>query len=73
MNLTYCHLETEGDKVIAVLPNTRLAVDKATLDNHPCLENHMNEELVIGLRPMGWKLPPWSDQTRSGRCRRRWR
>ncbi len=53
MNLTYCHLESEGDKVIAVLPNTRLAVNKATLDNHPGLENHMNEELVIGLRPSG--------------------
>jgi multiple sugar transport system ATP-binding protein len=53
MNLTYCHLESEGDKVIAVLPNTRLTVNKATLDNHPGLENHMNEELVIGLRPSG--------------------
>jgi multiple sugar transport system ATP-binding protein len=53
MNLTYCHLESEGDKVIAVMPNTRLTVDKETLDDHPGLENHMNEELVIGLRPSG--------------------
>jgi len=53
MNLTYCHLETEGDKVVAVLPNTRLTVDKETLENHQGLENHMNEELVIGLRPSG--------------------
>jgi multiple sugar transport system ATP-binding protein len=51
MNLTYGHLEAEGDRVFAVLPNNRLEVDKRALDDHPGLENHMGEELVIGLRP----------------------
>ena len=51
MNLTYGHLEAQGDEVYAVLPNNRLKVDRRALDEHPGLENHMNEELVIGLRP----------------------
>ena len=53
MNLTYAHLEAQGDQVFAVMPNTRLRVDKQSLDNHPGIENHMGEELVIGLRPNG--------------------
>ncbi len=52
MNLTYGHLEADGDRVHAVLPgNLRLLVDRRALDEHPGIENHMNEELVIGLRP----------------------
>jgi multiple sugar transport system ATP-binding protein len=51
MNLTYGRLEAEGDNVWAVLPNTRLAVGKRSLDKHPGLENRMGEELVIGIRP----------------------
>jgi multiple sugar transport system ATP-binding protein len=53
MNLTYGHLEARGDDVYAVLPATTLKVDKRALDDHPGLENHMNEELVVGLRPSG--------------------
>ncbi len=51
MNLTYGHLEADGDKVVAVLPKTRLTVSPKALQNHPGIENHMNEEIVIGLRP----------------------
>ena len=51
MNLTYGHLEAEGDEIYAVLPGSRLKVEKKALDNHPGIENHMNRELVIGLRP----------------------
>jgi multiple sugar transport system ATP-binding protein len=51
MNLTYGHLELSDDEVYAVLPNTRLKLDKRALDAHPGLENHTGEELVIGLRP----------------------
>ena len=51
MNLTYGHVESEGDSVYAVLPDNRLKVHKTALDKHPGLENHMNEELVIGVRP----------------------
>jgi multiple sugar transport system ATP-binding protein len=51
MNLTYGHVESEGDSVYAVLPDNRLKVHKTALDKHPGLENHMNEELVVGIRP----------------------
>jgi multiple sugar transport system ATP-binding protein len=51
MNLTYGHLETEGDQVKAVFPNASLRVDPKALQKHPGIENHMNEEIVIGLRP----------------------
>ena len=51
MNLIYGHLEGSGDAVYAVLPNSRVKVPKTALDRHPGLENRMNEELVIGLRP----------------------
>ena len=51
MNLTYGQLEADGDSVYAVLPRTRLRVARAALDGHPGIENHMNKELVIGLRP----------------------
>jgi multiple sugar transport system ATP-binding protein len=51
MNLTYGHLEGEGDRVYAVLPTGRLLVDPVALREHPGIENRMNEELVIGIRP----------------------
>lgn len=51
MNLTYGHLESEGDQVFAVLPNTRITVGKKSLDKHRGLENHMSDEIVIGIRP----------------------
>jgi multiple sugar transport system ATP-binding protein len=51
MNLTYGHLELEGDRVWAVLPQNRLAVGKRSLDKHPGLEKWMGQELVVGLRP----------------------
>jgi multiple sugar transport system ATP-binding protein len=51
MNLTYGHLEASGDEVFAMLPNSRLRVDRRALEDHPGIENHMGEELVIGLRP----------------------
>ena len=51
MNLMYGRLESEGDRVFAVLPTARIEVDKRALEDHPGIENRMNEELVIGLRP----------------------
>ncbi len=51
MNLTYGHLEAEGDRVYAVVPSGRLLVDGEALADHPGIENHMNTELVIGVRP----------------------
>ena len=51
MNMTYGHLEAEGDRVYAVIPTGRLLVDRTALAEHPGIENHMNKELVIGIRP----------------------
>lgn len=51
MNLTYGKLEAQGDEVFVVLPHARIKVDKRALDSHPGIENHMGEELVIGIRP----------------------
>jgi multiple sugar transport system ATP-binding protein len=51
MNLTYGHLEAEGDRVFAVLPHARILVGEGTLTDHPGLENHTGEELVVGIRP----------------------
>jgi multiple sugar transport system ATP-binding protein len=51
MNLTYGHLEAEGDDVWAVLPQSRLLVGPRSLQKHPGLENTMGKEIVIGLRP----------------------
>ena len=51
MNLSYGNLETEGDRVYAVLPNARVLVGKKALDKHPGLENMTSSELVIGIRP----------------------
>jgi multiple sugar transport system ATP-binding protein len=51
MNLVYGRVEGEGDAVYAVFPGARLKVGKKSLDLHPGLENHMNKQLVIGLRP----------------------
>jgi multiple sugar transport system ATP-binding protein len=51
MNLTYGHIEGSGDEVYAVLPNSRLKIDKSALDAHPGLDSHVGKEIVIGLRP----------------------
>jgi multiple sugar transport system ATP-binding protein len=51
MNLTYGHIEASGDDVYAVLPNTRLKLDKQVIEGHPGLENYAGKELVVGLRP----------------------
>jgi multiple sugar transport system ATP-binding protein len=51
MNLVYGQLENRGDQVWAITPNYQLVVDPRSLSAHPGLENRMNEELVIGIRP----------------------
>ena len=51
MNLMYGRLEGEGDQVYAVFANYRIQVDKKALDDHPGVENFMNQEIVLGLRP----------------------
>ncbi len=52
MNLTYGHLEKEGDSVWAVTAGGfRIKVDPRALASHPGIESKMNQELVVGVRP----------------------
>ena len=51
MNLVYATLKSEGGEVWAEFADARIKVDQRSLDRHPGLENHMNEQLVMGLRP----------------------
>ncbi|MGH8871857.1 MAG: ABC transporter ATP-binding protein [Acidimicrobiia bacterium] len=51
MNLAMGHLENRGDVVWVKLPNAELKADRRSLEGHPGIENHMNEELVVGIRP----------------------
>ncbi|MGH8913889.1 MAG: ABC transporter ATP-binding protein, partial [Acidimicrobiia bacterium] len=51
MNLAYGTLESRGDEVWLKTPAFQILVDKRSLDSHPGIENRMNEELVVGIRP----------------------
>ncbi len=51
MNLAYGHLEAEGDQIWVKAADYRVKVDKRSIDSHSGLEKHMNEELVVGIRP----------------------
>ncbi|HEX5696057.1 MAG TPA: sn-glycerol-3-phosphate ABC transporter ATP-binding protein UgpC [Acidimicrobiia bacterium] len=51
MNLVYGQLENRGDQVWVITPNYQLVVDPRSLNAHPGIENRMNEELVVGIRP----------------------
>jgi len=51
MNLSYGHLEAEGDQIWAQAGDFRIKVDKRALESHPGIERHMKEEMVIGIRP----------------------
>jgi multiple sugar transport system ATP-binding protein len=51
MNLAYGTLENRGQEVWLKAPVGDLKVDARALSAHPGLENRMNEELVVGIRP----------------------
>ncbi len=51
MNLVYGNIEGSGDDVYAVLPNTRLKIDKRAIESHPGLEGYVGKQIVIGVRP----------------------
>jgi multiple sugar transport system ATP-binding protein len=51
MNMVTGHLEGGGDDVYVVFGPNRMKVDRAALERHPGLENHMNKDLVVGIRP----------------------
>jgi len=45
------HLEGSGSDVYAVFGPHRLKVDRRALDRHPGIENYMNKDIVMGIRP----------------------
>ena len=51
MNMIYGTLSNEGQDVWLQAGDYRLKVDPAALRGHPGIENHMNRELVVGIRP----------------------
>ncbi|MDH3539240.1 MAG: sn-glycerol-3-phosphate ABC transporter ATP-binding protein UgpC [Acidimicrobiia bacterium] len=51
MNLLYGVLENRGQDVWLKAGEYELRVDNRSLDAHPGIENRMNEELVVGIRP----------------------
>ena len=51
MNLLYGVLENRGTDVWLLAGEYELRVDRRSLDSHPGIENRMNEELVVGIRP----------------------
>ena len=51
MNLLYGVLENRGTDVWLKAGEYELKVDQRSLDSHPGIENKMNEELVVGIRP----------------------
>ncbi|MGI9647645.1 MAG: ABC transporter ATP-binding protein [Acidimicrobiia bacterium] len=51
MNLLYGVLENRGQDVWIKAGDYELKVDRRSLESHPGLENRMNEELVVGIRP----------------------
>ena len=51
MNMVNGHLEGSGDSVEAVFGPYRVKVDPRALERHSGIENHMNKDIVIGIRP----------------------
>jgi multiple sugar transport system ATP-binding protein len=51
MNMVNGHLEGSGDDVYAVFGPYRLKVVERALRRHPGIENNLNRDLVIGIRP----------------------
>ena len=51
MNMVNGHLEGSGDEVFAVFGPNRVRVETKALERHPGIENFMNRDLVMGIRP----------------------
>ncbi len=51
MNLVYGTLSGSGTDVFVQFAGQRVRIDQRSLDRHPGIENHMNKELVVGIRP----------------------
>jgi multiple sugar transport system ATP-binding protein len=51
MNLASGHLESSNGKVVAVFGKNRIDVDSVALKRHTGLSEHMQKEIVMGIRP----------------------
>jgi multiple sugar transport system ATP-binding protein len=51
MNMVGGHLEGSGGDVAAVFGPHRINLDARAIERHQGLENYMNQEIVIGIRP----------------------
>jgi multiple sugar transport system ATP-binding protein len=51
MNMVNGHLEGSGGDVFAVFGPYRIKVDAKGLERHTGIENFMNKDIVIGIRP----------------------
>ena len=51
MNFIYGRLESEGDRIYAVVGDTKLRVDPKILERRKGLRDYVGKELVVGIRP----------------------
>ncbi len=51
MNMVNGHLEGSGEDIHVVFGPYRLKVDPQAMERHPGVENYMNKDIVIGIRP----------------------
>ncbi|NND13647.1 MAG: sn-glycerol-3-phosphate ABC transporter ATP-binding protein UgpC, partial [Acidimicrobiia bacterium] len=58
MNMVYGTLSAEGDQIYVSFANHKLQVDPVALSRHPGIENHMGQQLVVGIRPGDFEASP---------------
>ncbi len=51
MNMIYGTLSSDGGDVWCSFAGKKIKIAQQALDRHPGLENHMNKQLVVGIRP----------------------
>ena len=56
MNFVYGKIEGEGDNLSVAFGDDRLAISRALLEAKPSLNDHLGEELVVGLRPETFEI-----------------
>ncbi len=56
MNFVYGKIEGEGDNLSVAFGDDRLAISRSLLEAKPSLNDHLGEELVVGLRPETFEI-----------------
>ena len=65
MNVVYGTLSSEDGRVFVSFAGNTMAIDQRALDRHPGMENHLNERIVVGIRPSDFEatsLVPGSEE-----------